>query len=375
MVKKRVIIFLSAVMLSLLVAPAVNIFSAANPGAIKWREKSFLYNMDFGVKWVSRSLYPFGISINPKQVVIGRDAWLYLGDSDEHQQTLTVDRRSSTEADTALGRQIGDAAQAWDRYLSIRGVKLFRVMVGPNKGTIYPEHLPAWAKPPSSNVTDALFAGTGNARYIDLRKPLLAAKAAQPEALYYKVDTHWNSLGAGIAFRAFARQVAESAPELRWPPETTYQLSRVNSKAGGDLARLLRFNGDFPDTEPVTRLSDLPIKTIQSDFHTQQIICLCDNPMVGVSVKPLLVKAEGALNKRKVLWVRDSFGSAMSPWMAATFSEVLQLNLAERLKSPERFVQLIDEFKPDYVFFTIVERNSRAEVFTAYPPKTTSSKH
>jgi alginate O-acetyltransferase complex protein AlgJ len=374
MVKNRVIIFLSAVALSLLVAPVVNILSAANPDAINWHKKSFLYNMDFGVRLASRLLYSFGISIDPKQVIIGRDAWLYLGDHDKYQKTLTEGRRSPTEADIVLGKQVGDAAQAWDQYLSRRGVKLFRVMVGPNKGTIYPEYLPAWAKSPSPNVMDALFAGTGNVRYIDLGKPLLAAKADQPEALYYKADTHWNSLGAGIAFRAFARQVAEAAPELRWPSETTYQLSRVNSRNGGDLARFLRLHRDVTDVEPTTRLSDLPIKTVHSDFHTQQIVCLCGNSAFAAApVKPLLVTSESALNNRKVLWLRDSFGNEMAPWMGATFSEVLQLYWVEGLESPERFAQLIDEFKPDYVFITIVERNSRTKAFTVPPPPPVSN--
>lgn len=363
--KNRVLFFLSAVLLSLLVIPAINIASAPDPGASKWYERTFLYNMDFGARWASSLLYPFGISINPKQVIIGRDAWLYLGD--QHEKTLSTDRRPPTEADTALGKEIGDAAEAWDKYLSSKGVKLFRIMVGPNKGTVYPDHLPAWAKPPSPNVTDALFAGTGNVRFVDLRKPLLAARADQPEALYYKTDTHWNSLGAGLAFRAFARYISDAAPELKWPVEAAYQLVRVDPKTNGDLIRFLRFD-ELPDTEPITRLADLPIRTTQSDFYTKQVICRCRNPMVGTPAKPLLVTSEVALNDKKVLWLRDSFGTAMAPFMAATFSETLQLNWAEGLKSPEHFVELIEAFKPDYVFLTVVERDARARVFTAYPP-------
>lgn len=369
--KNRVVIFLSTVLLSLLLIPAINIASAPHSGSANWHKRAFLYNMDFGVTWASRLLYPFSISIDPKQVIIGRDDWLYLGD--QHEKTLTTDRRSPTEADTALGKEIGGAAQAWDRYLSGKGVKLFRVMVGPNKGTIYPDHLPAWAKPPSPNVTDALFAGTGNVRYIDLRRPLLAAKADRPEALYYKTDTHWNSLGAGIAFRAFVREISNAAAELKWPPDTAYQLIRVHPKTDGDLIRFLRLS-DLQDTEPVIRLSELPIKTTQSDFDTKQIICLCGNPMVGTPEKPLLVTSKAALNSKKVLWLRDSFGTAMAPFMAASFSETLQLNWAKGLKSPERLVALIEEFKPDYVFLTVVERESRATAFTVYPPSTLASK-
>jgi alginate O-acetyltransferase complex protein AlgJ len=366
MLRRRVFIFLSAVLLSLLVVPIINTLDAPSRDAVKWKEKSFLYNMDFLSRWAARLLYPLGISTDPKQVIIGRDSWLYLGD--QYGQTLTVDRRPPTGADFALSKQIGAATEAWDAYLSSKGVKLFRIMIGPNKGSIYSEHLPVWAKTNTPNSTDALLAGTGTVRYIDLREPLLAAKVTQSEALYYKTDTHWNSLGAGIAFRAFAQQVGLAAPELRWPSETTYDLSRVDPRGGGDLANFLRLKAHLADSEPIIRVADLSIETTQLDFDTKQVVFRGGNPMVGVPSKPVLIKSEGALNNKKVLWLRDSFGSAMSLLMAATFTDVLQLQLAEGLRSPERFIQLVDEFKPDYVFFTVVERDSRAGAFTASPP-------
>ncbi|MFS2032469.1 alginate O-acetyltransferase AlgX-related protein [Polaromonas sp. CT11-55] len=348
---------------SLLIIPVINILSVPDLASLKW-SKAFFYNMDFAVNRISRLLYPYGISVSPKQVIIGRDGWLYLGDKEG--QTLTVDRSPPTEADRALGEKIGSAAQAWDAYLSGKGVKLFRIMVGPNKGSIYPDQLPVWARPPSPNVADTLFAGTGELRYIDLRKPLLVAKALQLEALYYKADTHWNRLGAGIAFRAFGRQVAEAAPELRWPPETAYEIIRVEPRAGGDLANFLRIR-DLPDVEPVVRVSDLSVQTTQFYLHTKTSIRPGGNPVVGALAEPILVTSEGALNYKKVLWLRDSFGIAMSPFMAATFSDVLQISWHD-VKTPEKFAQLIDEFKPEYVFVTVVERDSREKFFITLPP-------
>ena len=354
--------------------PIANIVSTPNRDAIKWSEKSFLYNMNFASKFAARLLYPFGISIDPKQVIIGRDDWLYLGD--QHEQTLSVDRRPPTSAEVEIGKQIGAATYAWNAYLSSKGVKLFRIMIGPNKGTIYPEYMPDWAKSASPNATDALLAGTGEILYVDLRGPLLAAKENQPSALYYKTDTHWNILGAGVAFRAFAQQVSAAAPDLRWPSNDVYDSSRAIPRAGGDLARFLRLSANLTDSEPVIRLQDLPVKTTHSDFDTKQIIhkdCYLNNiecfPMIGPGpVRPLQVISEGALNNKKVLWLRDSFGTMMLPMMAATFSDVLQLQWAEAIKPGGRLVQLVEDWKPDYVFFTVVERASRFAVFAAFPP-------
>ena len=37
-------------------------------------------------------------------------------------------------------------------------------------------------------------------------------------------------------------------------------------------------------------------------------------------------------------------------------------------KSGGRFVELVDKFKPDFVFITVVERQARSEAFTFFPP-------
>lgn len=359
--RRSVFIFLSAVLLSLLVVPIINILAAPSRDAIKWKEKAFLYNMDFASRWAALLLYPFGISTNPKQVIVGRDGWLFLGD--QYDETRTIDRRPPSKADFVLGQRIGSATEAWDAYLSSKGVKLFRVMIGPNKGTIYPEYLPFWAKPSIPNATDALLAGTRAAHYVDVRGALLAAKTNHSAALYYKTDTHWNSLGAGVAFQAFAQQMGKTTPEIQWPSQKAYELKRINPRGGGDLANFLRLTAYLSDYEPIIHASSLSIETTQIDFDTKKVLHQGGSPY-----KPVLVKSVGALNNKKVLWFRDSFGGAMLPLMTATFSEVLHLHWAEAIKPGGRFIQLVEEWKPDYVFFTVVERSSKSPWFAVYPP-------
>ena len=322
--------------------------------------------MDFASTFVARALYPLGISTRPKQVIIGRDEWLYLGD--QYEQTLSVDRRPPASAVVEVGQQISAAIGAWDSYLSSKGVQLFRIMIAPNKGTIYPEYMPNWAKPVSPNATDALLARTGEIIYVDLRSPLLEAKTTESADLYFKTDSHWNTLGAGIAFRAFAQQVGAALPYLRWPADSIYKLSGVAPLPSGDLARFLRMSANLSDSDSMIHTQDMLVETTQSDFDTKQVIHQGGNPAVGTPSKPLLVKSMGALNSKKVLWLRDSFGSAISPLMAATFSDVLQLHWGDAIKPRGRLVQLVEDWKPDFVFFTVVERASRSEDFANFPP-------
>ncbi len=327
--------------------------------------------MDFFSRWMAKILYPLGISTDPQQVVIGYDGWLYLGD--KHESTLTVDRQLASEAEFRLGKEIRNSIDAWDAYLAAKGVQNFKVMIGPNKGSIYSENLPNWAKPSSSNATDALV--RGSQKYIDLRTPLLEEKSQQKTALYYKTDTHWNSMGAGIAFQYFAQQVSLNSPDLKWPSPVAYQLLRVDHAAGGDLANFLRLKSSLSDQEPIINFSSLPVDTIQTDFDTKQVIHQGGNPAVISPPKPVLVQSVGALNNKKVLWLRDSFGTALSPLMAATFSDVLQLHWGEAIKPGGRLLQLLENWKPDYVFFTVVERSARSPWFAAYPPPLVSPKN
>ncbi|MFZ4215766.1 hypothetical protein ACOZB2_30905, partial [Pantoea endophytica] len=75
----------------------------------------------------------------------------------------------------------------------------------------------------------------------------------------------------------------------------------------------------------------------------------------------LLIKSPNALNNKKVVWLRDSFGTAMSRLMAVTFSETLQIHHAR--VTPEKIKEIILNYKPDYVIVTVVERDSMGKVF------------
>nr|WP_202971854.1 hypothetical protein [Pseudomonas sp. LPH1] len=109
--KRSVFAFLLSVALVLLIVPAANILTAPSYEVANLKEKSFLYNMDFVSRWMASLLYPLGISTDPKQVIIGKDGWLYLGD--DYNQTLSDDRRAATEADISHGKKIGVATNAW----------------------------------------------------------------------------------------------------------------------------------------------------------------------------------------------------------------------------------------------------------------------
>lgn len=365
--KRRIIIIIISIFASLLIVPIVNIISTPNLSEIKWKRKHFLYNTDFVSKLAARVLHPLGISIAAKQVIVGHDGWLYLGDF--YEEIVSTGRRNPASLDVERSEKIGAATIVWNDYLLSKGVKLFKIMIGPNKGSIYPENMPNWAKPVLPSVTDAFFTEVSNEIYIDLRGSLLEARKNNLANLYYKTDTHWNNLGASVAFRDFAKNVAAAAPDIQWPSDAAYQLSDVVPRGGGDLAGFLRMETHLSDFEAIMATSAIAVETTQINFDTKEIVYAGGNPLIGAQQQPLLVQSSEALNNKKVLWLRDSFGTAISPYMAATFSDVLQLHWGEALRPGGRIIQLVEEWKPDYVFVTVVERAARADFFLIPPPK------
>jgi hypothetical protein len=371
--KKRVLMFVCVALLALAVVPVINLSmlnGQKNEGQ-EWWSESVLYNFDFALALLSRFSYPHGISTNPSQVFIGKEDWLYLGD--QYNKTVAQGRHGTTAKDAQIAGLIGSATESWSQWLNQKGVSMFRVMLGPDKGTIYPEFLPDWAQPAAHSATDMLLANVSEGLYVDTRMALRAAKSQFPESLYYKTDTHWNSLGAWVAFSAFETEIARSEEGLRRLTEQPIRRFMVTERQGGDLAKFLRLKETLRDTEVVIRIiSDRAIETEHYDFDTGSLKRSGGNPEIHTARRPLLVKSKHALNEKRVLWLRDSFGTAMSPFMAATFTETLQLHYDEA--HPEVFARLVETFKPDYVFITVVERAARRKRFGTPPPPIVASR-
>jgi alginate O-acetyltransferase complex protein AlgJ len=371
--KKRVFVFLGVALLALAIVPLINLSTWNGPKkeGQEWWSDSVLYNFDFASALVGRVFYPHGISTNPTQVFIGKDDWLYLGE--QYEKTVTARRNQPTVQDAELARIITGATTSWDQWLNLKGVSMFRVMLGPDKNTVYPEFLPDWAQQASMSTTDSLLANDSKGLYVDTRGALRTAKSRFSESLYYKTDTHWNSLGAWVAFRAFEAEIARSEPGLHLLSDNHIRISKVNERQGGDLAKFLRMKETLRDSEVVVDiLSEHPIEIEQYEFDTGRLKKAGGNPQIHTARQPLLVKSKHALNDKKVLWLRDSFGTAMAPFMAATFSETLQIHY--ETADTALLARLVETFKPDYVFVTVVERAARRKRFGSVPPLITASK-
>jgi hypothetical protein len=367
--KKKVLLFIGLALFALTVVPVINLKTGATPKnpEKEWWRKSTLYNFDFALPLLNRSLYTLGISTNPGQVVIGKNNWLYLGD--RHEQTITVTRRGTTIEDSKNAEKIGVATKSWEQWLKARGVRLYLLMFCPNKDTIYPEHTPDWMQSAKDSATNTLLTNVGQQRYVDPRAALLAAKTQYAEPLYFQTDTHWNNFGAWVAFRALVMEAnARTKAELRELSEKDVRVSKISNRIGGDLANILRMKEVLRDREvDIEIFNGRAIEIKQYDFESGHLMASTGNFPVDAKQRPIVINSKHALNQKRVLWLRDSFGTATSPYMAATFTETLQADY--RKTDPALFARLVDTFRPDYVFITVAERDARTGWFERLPPE------
>jgi hypothetical protein len=197
----------------------------------------------------------FGVSPAPN-VLIGRDGWLYF----KGEEGTSFDRfyRGTLPMPDGMIARIVDELRRRSAFLAAHGIA-YVVTIAPDKATIYPEHLPRWAtradeRSPLDRLSDALHAD-GHVRYVDLRGPLREAKVHAQ--VYYATDSHWNVLGARVAYREIMRAIADalgsraSAAPVRLPP---YVPGRDVYR--GDLANMTGDIAHFgePDYAPLDRL-------------------------------------------------------------------------------------------------------------------------
>ncbi len=364
--KKKVFAFLGISAGLLAIIPSINLLSRPTlPPGTAWWHRTALFNLDFALPRINQSLYAIGISAAPKETVLGKEGWLFLGE--KYQSDINLNRRKLHADELAMLQKIGQNTAAVEDWLTRQGVKSVKFMLCPNKDTVYPEFLPDWARPTEPLIGEALLAASKAGLYVDTRAAVIAAKTKYNAPLFFKTDTHWNSLGAWHAFQHFAQEIKRSQASLQFPEPAGMTVSAPTKIEGGDLAHFLRMKSLLPDTVVYAQHKDINLQTEQIDYQSGKVLATgIGNPEVAPPITPLLVKSPQALNKVKVLWLRDSFGVAVAPMMAASFSEVLQLhyNRAE----PALFAQLVKSFKPDYVFVTVVEREARHPWFSSSLP-------
>jgi hypothetical protein len=184
---------------------------------------------------------------------------------------------------------------------------------------------------------------------LDIRR-VLKTYADKPSSLplYYKSDTHWNNLGAYLAFGEMMKTLSAWLPDTGF--KTNFEIIPQTSGPGGDLARMM-MRSDIIETYP-------QFAPLKPTYQRLPLPCpVSDLPQEPdrESYLTRLANSDGLPNgKPKALIFHDSFLVPMELLFSENFSEILYLWKGYEQKNVEEALQC---FKPDVVIEEIVERH------------------
>jgi hypothetical protein len=283
------------------------------------------------LRWNSlRQLELFGCAPSPV-IWAGRDGWWYYGGDDSRaawRGLLPFRERELESWRTALEEQ-----RDW---LRARGIE-FLFVIGPNKETIYPEHVALDAEPVGPTRLDELalyLREHSDLPFLDLRPALRAAKQSDrgDDLLYCRLGTHWTARGQWLAYREILAALQARIPAL--VPPRLEDFVRTPTASQGDSAAPLLY-------VPLDYRQESFALTPRADFQATK--------QAGSRPGELRRKRAGAPCSSCLL-LRDSFGLGIDDYLAEHFREFVECTQATLDE------ELVEESQPALVIELFVER-------------------
>ena len=274
-----------------------------------------------------------------ERVIVGRDGWLFF-----NNDSLNVARGDPALADAEARAWLQGLAGRTEA-LRARGIT-YLVVSAPLKETIYPGFGPSWYHGPNPNrasvVLTHMAAKSGAGEMLNLYDAV-----AEPThwglKTYSRHDTHWTGLGAYQGYAAIMARLHElgageaprSLSEFVLLPSSRYQPRDLALMLG--VANMV--DVDTPQfDDPV--LGEQEKTTYLTDRHNWTGAQVLDTGLAG---KPVL------------LLIRDSFSTALIPFLAGHFSRIIIAHNDDGVWRED----LIDRFKPNVVINEVVEGGLR----------------
>ena len=272
-------------------------------------------------------------SVKPDITITGKNGWLFYTGEDVLNNYHTSGLLSK-EALAQLDKNLTDQKEFLDKL----GIK-FYVIFAPNKHSIYSEFLPEWVQERMDTLRIAQIIHHIKDKgipIINLRDPILNKKR-NDQLLYRKTDTHWNEVGAWIAYQEIFKRLQMdfdvlNGPEVSIKHAVTQTDTTIN---GGDLLKVLGIRDLYSKTIPKISFNN-PTKI--DDLGCEAYECYENKEGFDLSV----------------FIYRDSFGSTLRPFFKHDFKRTMLL-------WDHHFNQeYIQNEKPDIVIHILAERYAHA---------------
>jgi hypothetical protein len=293
------------------------------------------YDDSFGLRGALLAVHSFVklalFGVSPaKDVVVGKSGWLFL--NTEHALEISFGYFPASPEHVESWVRALEERQRWlaERHIA------YAFAIAPNKEEIYPDRVPERFARVGPSLLDALAvraAEHGTSCFVDLRPALIAARAQDVagDPLYYPGDTHWTARGAWVGCNALLAHLHAEVPALEPSLRESFVARRVPSPRN-DLDREV---GRANALESVPFLVPLHPRAYETAF--QEVPKRERRFAVDDHTLP------------RVLFLHDSFGPSVEPYLAEHCAELVcrfDYSLAEdviELLRPDVVIQLYTE--------------------------------
>jgi hypothetical protein len=282
--------------------------------------------------------------------VAEKDGWYDWGDVQAANFSQAVGRRYLTTAEA--GRWHDHLAKLRDS-LSAMKIPLV-IVVTPAKWDVYPEKLPDWAQGiRGSGPLDQLLGSYPDLPIVDLRAPL--REASKQNQTYSKTNSHWTEYGAWVGWKAISQCINATFPAvggLASPAIDGISLTADHNEFAPYGVADPAPNWTVPDyTEPLN-----PVAVTDKTGATSTVSGDTQTDLLSL---PAETRGEASQTGHTALFVRDSYGNALSIPLQQSFARTWQVrhNLDSAPNTQPDIAALAREHHPDVVILQITERH------------------
>mgnify|MGYP001487105531 CR=1 FL=1 len=274
----------------------------------------------------------------PDRILVGKDDFLFY--CNEPDGNLIVDYQGYIQLSQEELETIYVFLNSFYEWLKQRNI-VFYFIVAPDKQTIYYDKLPDKIKKVGRTSTDQIidYLIKKGIPVIDLRHPLLEAKALYNFDLYLKTDTHWNSLGSYIAYKSIINNLANNGFNITPINIDLHTINKKQLTERGDSYKMMKITKDpnYYDAD-LHYPRDYIIKYSEGDVPYARV----------------MVTKTKRSNVKAVVY-RDSFFLQLQPYLSNNFGYAYYVwEYLYKTKKIEK--DKIEEIKPDIVIIETVER-------------------
>jgi len=278
------------------------------------------------------------LGLDTGYTINGLNGWMFYDSAKVPDGYTLIDYYGEVSFTSEEEKQMAEGIEKAKAFYDKRGID-YVIAVVPNKEGMYSEYMPLRMQ--KARVSDvsrsdraiAYLQNQTNVPVINWRIALNMAKKKMPYPLYYKKDSHWNNIGAYVAYQS----LADKLYALGYP----LQVDAFNDKMIQNQYKThsdLGIDGDYDIDFAINYKTDQhPQNVVDEDHGFFQI---WENPT--------------AVIQKRVLLIRDSMGIALMRYMQKDFAFGVYAH--SKWNTKEGLKKLIETYKPDLVIDETGER-------------------